>query len=295
MKKRLVPYGLLSPGAIWLVLFFLVPMFFMAELALRSGSIATGGFFFTWEWANFHEALSGNGKQIVRSFFYSAVATVLALLIAYPLAYAIAQRSGRWRMLMLFAVMAPFFTTYLIRTIAWKTILSDSSPVVDVLQTLALIPDDGRVLATSGAVIAGLTYNFLPFMVLPIYASLERLDVRLLEAARDLYASSRQAFLRVTLPLTAPGIVAGVLLTFIPAFGDYVNSALLGGTGQAMVGNKIQSLYLNERDYPEAAALSFLMMALILMIVVVYIRFAGTEAFIGDDLEEEKVAKAGAR
>ena len=158
---------------------------------------------------------------------------MLALLIAYPLAYAIAVKaSPRWRLLLLFAVIAPFFTTYLIRTIAWKTILADSSPIVDVLQFLALIPDDGRVLATSGAVIAGLTYNFLPFMILPIYASLERIDLRLIEAAKDLYASARQAFIKVTLPLTAPGIVAGVLLTFIPAFGDYVNAALLGSPNQ---------------------------------------------------------------
>jgi spermidine/putrescine transport system permease protein len=182
-------------------------------------------------------------------------------------------------------VIAPFFTTYLIRTIAWKTILADTSPIVDVLKTLALIPDDGRVLATSGAVIAGLTYNFLPFMILPIYASIERLDMRLVEAAKDLYSSSRQAFVRVTLPLTAPGIVAGVLLTFIPAFGDYVNAYILGGTSQAMIGNRIQSLYLFQRDYPEAAALSFLMMALILAVVVVYIRLAGTGAFMGEEEE----------
>ena len=170
---------------------------------------------------------------------------------------------------------------------ARKAILSDSSRIVSVLKTLQLVPQDGRVLATSGAVIAGLTYNFLPFMVLPLYANLERLDLRLVEAARDLYSSSRMAFLKVTLPLTAPGIVAGILLTFIPAFGDYINAQLLGGTKQAMVGNVIQSLYLNQRDYPEAAALSFLMMVLILAIVVIYIRFAGTGAFMEDDSEEE--------
>ena len=186
-------------------------------------------------------------------------------------------------------MIAPFFTTYLIRTIAWKTILSDDSPVVSVLQTLALLPEDGRILATPAAVIAGLTYNFLPFMVLPLYANLERLDVRLIEAGKDLYASSRTTFLKVTLPLTMPGIVAGVLLTFIPAFGDYINAQLLGGTGQAMVGNVIQSLYLNQRAYPEAAALSFLMMALILLVVSVYIRFAGTGAFMGD--EDERAAR----
>ena len=284
MARRLVPYGLLAPGAVWLVVFFVVPMYFMGEMALRSGALETGGFAFTWEWSNFPEALEGRGGQIGRTFLYTAAATALALLIAYPLAYAIAIRVGRrWRLLLLFAVIAPFFTTYLIRTIAWKTILADASPIVDVLQFLAVVPDDGRVLATGGAVIAGLTYNFLPFMILPIYASLERIDLSLIEAAKDLYASARQAFLRVTLPLTAPGIVAGVLLTFIPAFGDYVNAALLGGANQAMIGNRIQSLYLADRNYPEAAALSFLMMGAILVIVIAYIRAAGTEAFMGEE------------
>jgi spermidine/putrescine transport system permease protein len=284
-RRRLVPYGLLGPGAIWLIVFFLVPMYFMARLSLYSGSIATGGFNFDWAWSNFSDAFNGNKTQIVRSFYYSGVATLLALLIAYPLAYAIALKAGRYRLLLLFAVIAPFFTTYLIRTIAWKTILSDQSPVVSFLQAISVLPADGRLLATPAAVIAGLTYNFLPFMILPIYASLERIDLRLIEAARDLYASSRQAFLRVTLPITMPGIVAGVLLTFIPAFGDYVNATLLGGTGQAMVGNRIQSLYLVERNYPEAAALSFLMMAAILTTVLVYIRIAGTEAFMGSEEE----------
>jgi spermidine/putrescine transport system permease protein len=283
-SKRLVPYWLLAPGLLWLVLFFVVPMYFMGELALRSGSL-TSGFTLTWDWANFPDSLSGHTEQIWRSFVYAGTATVLALLIAYPLAYAIAFRAGRFKVVLLFAVIAPFFTTYLIRTIAWKTILSDSSPLVSVLKTLSLTPPDGRILATSTAVIAGLTYNFLPFMILPLYANLERLDVRLIEAAKDLYSSSTQAFLRVTLPLTMPGIVAGVLLTFIPAFGDYVNAQLLGGTGQAMIGNVIQSLYLTQRNYPEAAALSFLMMALILALVMIYIRFAGTGAFMGDEEE----------
>jgi spermidine/putrescine transport system permease protein len=285
LRRRLVPYGLLGPGAIWLALFFVVPMYFMGELALRSGTF-TEGFNFSWEWANFPNALEGRSELIVRTFLYSGAATVFALLIAYPLAYAIAVRaSPRWRLLLLFAVIAPFFTTYLIRTIAWKTILADASPIVDVLQFIALVPDDGRVLATSGAVIAGLTYNFLPFMILPIYASLERIDLSLIEAAKDLYASARQAFVRVTLPLTAPGIVAGVLLTFIPAFGDYVNAQLLGSPNQFMIGNRIQTLYLNDRNYPEAAALSFLMMAAVLIVVLIYIRAAGTGAFMGEEEE----------
>jgi len=288
LRRRLVPYGLLAPGAIWLILFFVIPMYFMGELSLRSGIPNTPeGFTFNWEFSNYAEALEGRGEQLVRTFYYAGAATILTLLIAYPLAYAIAVKvSPRWRLLLLFAVIAPFFTTYLIRTIAWKTILFDDGAVVSVLQTLGLA-DDGRVLATSFAVIAGLTYNFLPFMILPLYANLERLDQRLIEAAKDLYSSSRQAFLKVTLPLTMPGIVAGVLLTFIPAFGDYINAYILGGTQNSMIGNVIQNLYLSQRDYPEAAALSFLMMALIFAVVVAYIRFAGTEAFIGEDIEKE--------
>ena len=286
-KGKLVPAGLLGPGVVWLLLFFIVPMYFMGEMALRSGSLASGGFAFTWEWSNFSGALEGRGDQVIRTIYYSGAATLIALLIAYPLSYAIAFKiSPRWRLLFLFAVIAPFFTTYLIRTIGWKTILSDSSPIVDVLKTIGVLPDDGRLLATPAAVISGLTYNFLPFMILPIYASLEQLDHRLIEAGKDLYASARTTFVKVTLPLTAPGIVAGVLLTFIPAFGDYVNAQLLGGTGQAMIGNKIQSLYLVERNYPEAAALSFMLMAAILVTVLIYIRLAGTEAFMGADEDE---------
>src|ERR671919_3265495 len=288
LRRRTLPYGLLAPGAIWLVLFFVVPMYFMGEMALRSGvPLSPEGFIFTWEWSNFPDSLEGRGGQIGRTFLYTGVATALALVIAYPLAYAIAIRiSRRWRLLLLFAVIAPFFTTYLIRTIAWKTILADASPIVDVLKFFAVVPDDGRVLATGGAVIAGLTYNFLPFMILPIYASLERIDLNLIEAAKDLYASTREAFVRVTLPLTAPGIVAGVLLTFIPSFGDYVNAHILGGTNQAMIGNRIQSIYLVESDYPEAAALSFLMMAAVLATVLLYLRSAGTQAFMGDEAED---------
>ena len=211
LRRRLVPYGLLAPGRDLARPLLRRAHVLHGRAGAPLGHPSTEGFAFTWEWSNFPDALDGRGEQIVRTFFYSGAATILALLIAYPLAYAIAVKaSPRWRLLLLFAVIAPFFTTYLIRTIAWKTILADSSPIVDVLQFLAIVPDDGRVLATSGAVIAGLTYNFLPFMILPIYASLERIDLSLIEAAKDLYASARQAFLQVTLPLTAPGIVAGV-------------------------------------------------------------------------------------
>jgi len=286
LRRRLVPYFLLGPGLIWLLLFFVVPLYFMGRLSLESGTLETG-FQFTWEWSNYTDSLSRFDNQFVRSFIYAGVATLIALLIAYPLAYAIAFRGGRWKNALLLIVVAPFFTTYLIRTIAWTTILSDDSFIVDALQTVALLGDDGRLLATPTAVIAGITYNFLPFMVLPIYASLERIDQSLIEAAKDLYSSSRQAFTRVTLPLSAPGIVAGTLLTFIPAAGDFVNAFYLGSINQQMVGNRIQSLYLNERDFPTAAALSFTLMAAILLIVFLYIRFAGSEALMGDEEEVE--------
>ena len=283
-QRRRTPYALMGPGLIWLVLFFVLPMYFMARLSLESGTAVTG-FEFSWEFSNFSDAITDNGEQFTRSFLYAGVATVLALLIAYPLAYAIAFRGGRWRNALLLAVIAPFFITYLIRTLAWQTILSDQSPPVDLLRTLGIVSEGGRVLDTPASMIAGLTYNFLPFMVLPIYASLERVDVRLLEAANDLYASGRTAFRKVTLPLTAPGIVAGTLLTFIPAAGDYINAEFLGSPNQSMIGNVIQSKYLNITDYPSAAALSLILMAVILVLVLVYIRFAGSEALMGEEAE----------
>src|SRR5919204_1165529 len=281
VRRRLTPYFLLLPGTFWLIVFFVVPMYYMVRLSLDSGTLETG-FRFTWQWSNFKDALTLYDAPFLRSFYYAGLATLIALLISYPLAYAIAFRSGKWKNAMLFAVVAPFFTTYLIRTIAWETILSDQSPVVDVLKAVGLVPS-GHVLATATAVIAGITYNFLPFMVLPIYASLERIDESLIEAAKDLYASSRGAFWRVTLPLSMPGVVAGTLLTFIPAAGDYVNAFFLGSTNNHMIGNVIQGLYLNQRDYPAAAALSFVLMALIMVAVFIYIRFAGSEALMGEE------------
>jgi spermidine/putrescine transport system permease protein len=284
LRRRLIPYGLMGPGMLWLLIFFALPMYYMAQMALRSGSLETG-FQFTWDWGNFTDGLQRYDTQFIRSLIYATAATAIALAIAYPLAYAIAFRGGRWKNVLLFAVVAPFFTTYLIRTIAWTTILSDNGVVVDTLKAVGILGDDGRLLATPSAVIAGITYNFLPFMVLPIYASLERIDVGLIEAAKDLYSSASQAFFRVTLPLSAPGIVAGTLLTFIPAVGDYINAIFLGSTNQAMLGNAIQSLYLNLRDYPTAAALSFVLMLAILVIVMIYIRFAGSESLMGEEGE----------
>jgi spermidine/putrescine transport system permease protein len=271
---------LLAPGLAWLALFFLVPLYYMAQVSLQEGSLDTG-YEFTWHFATYPDALSAFSEQFVRSFVYGGIATLLALAIAYPLAYAIAFHGGRWRNAMLLAVIAPFFTTYLIRTLAWQTILDDSSPVLDVLRFIGAIPADGRVLATSSSVIAGITYNFLPFMILPLYASLERIDGRLVEAARDLYSSRREVLRRVVIPLSAPGIVAGTLLTFIPAVGDFINAELLGTPQQAMVGNVIQSRFLEVTDYPTAAALSFMLMAIILVLVGIWARVAGTEALMG--------------
>ncbi len=280
LPRGATPYLLLAPGLLWLGFFFLLPLYFMGRTSLEEGSLFEG-YHFSWEFQNYTDALSRYDEQLLRSFYYAGVATVLAFLIGYPLAYAIAVRGGKWKTALILLVVLPSLTTYLVRTLAWQTILDDASPAVDVLQFLGVIADDGRLLATTGAVIAGLTYNFLPFMILPIYASLERLDKGMLEAAYDLYASRRRAFLRVTLPLSMPGIVAGSLLTFIPAAGDFVNAQLLGTSRQYMIGNVIQSRFLVLTDYPTAAALSFMLMLAILVLVVAWVRVAGSEALAG--------------
>ena len=279
--RWLTPYLLLLPGLAWLAVFFVVPLAFLGYQSLESGSLLTGGYEFTWSFSNYWDAISTYDEQLIRSFVYAGIATVAALLISYPLVYWIAFRAGRWRNLALLVIVAPFFVTYLVRTLAWLNILADEGPVVDVLQAVGVLDADGRLLATTFAVVAGITYNFLPFMALPLYVSLEQLDPRLLEAAKDLYASPVQAFLRVTVPLSAPGIVAGTLLTFIPAAGDFINAQLLGTPQQYMVGNVIQSRFLEQIDYPTAAALSFVLMALILAALAVYARVVGTERLTG--------------
>jgi spermidine/putrescine transport system permease protein len=280
LSRRATPYLLLAPGLAWLAVFFLVPMYYLGNTSLQSGSLDVG-YTFDWAWHNYKDALTLYDEQFFRSIRYAGIATVISLLISYPLAYWIAFRAGRWRNLFLLLVVAPFFVTYLIRTLAWETILSDDSFVVNLFQSLGILSNDGRLLATSTAVIAGITYNFLPFMVLPLYVSLEQMDGRLIEAAQDLYASKVQAFLRVTLPISLPGVFAGTLLTFIPACGDFINAQLLGSPGQYMIGNVIQSKFLAITDYPAAAALSFVLMAAILAAVAVYARLLGTERLTG--------------
>ena len=277
--RGLTPYLLLAPGVLWLAVFFLVPLAFLGHQSLQSGIFPN--FEFTWELSNFSDAISTYREQFVRSFLYAGIATLLSLVLAYPLVYWIAFRAGPWRNLFLLVIVAPFFVTYLVRTLAWQNILADQGPVVELLRDVRLLDEDGRLLATTFAVVAGITYNFFPFMALPLYVSLEQIDPRLLEAAKDLYASSTQAFLRVTLPLSAPGIVAGTLLTFIPAAGDFINAALLGTPKQTMIGNVIQAKFLESLDYPTAASLSFILMGTILVGLLVYARIVGTEKLTG--------------
>jgi spermidine/putrescine transport system permease protein len=277
--RGLAPYLLLAPGIAWLAIFFLIPLGYLGYESLQSGVLPN--FEFTWEFSNYSEAVSENNEQLIRSFVYAGIATVACLVLAYPLVYWIAFRAGPWRNLFLLLIVAPFFVTYLVRTLAWLNILADEGPVVGFLQWTHVLGEDDRLLATTFAVVSGITYNFFPFMALPLYVSLEQIDPRLLEAAKDLYASSTQAFLRVTLPLSAPGIVAGTLLTFIPAAGDFINAQLLGTPNQQMIGNVIQAKFLQSLDYPAAASLSFILMATILVIVLVYARIVGSEKLTG--------------
>jgi spermidine/putrescine transport system permease protein len=278
--RWVTPYLLLLPGLAFLAVFFLVPTYYLANTSLQSGDLFSG-YVFSWAWDNYSDAVTTYKAQFIRSLEYAGLATVIAFLISYPLAYWIAFRGGRWKNLLLLFIIAPFFVTYLIRTIAWKTILGDEGFVVYTLRTLHVLADDGRLLASPIAVVAGITYNFLPFMALPLYVSLEQIDHRLIEAAQDLYASRVRAFLRVTLPLSLPGIFAGTLLTFIPAAGDFINAQLLGTPRESMIGNVIQSKFKVIADYPEAAALSFVLMAAIVLAIVVYARAIGSERLTG--------------
>jgi spermidine/putrescine transport system permease protein len=305
--KKWVPYLLLLPGMLWLVVFFVVPMLTLLSQSLQTGSIDTG-YTLTWHWQTYTDAFSLYWPQFLRSFIYAFVATAMALLIGYPLAYTIAFKSGKWKGVLLVLVIAPFFTSFLLRTLAWQTILSSNGIVVkvfnatglmNVLQALNLVNGD-QLLSTPFAVMAGLTYNFLPFMVLPLYVALEKIDPRLIDAARDLYSDTWRAFRKVvfplslpgvygrpftafrkvTWPLSMPGVVAGTLLTFIPAAGDYINSKLLGNPNTTMIGQVIDGQFLRVLDYPTAAALSFTLMVTILVLVSVYVWRAGTEELV---------------
>jgi spermidine/putrescine transport system permease protein len=275
-RRQLLPWLFLGPGLLWLVVFFAIPLVNQLNVSLQSGDAETG-YTFTWEFSTYTNAISDYSTQFVRSIGYSAAATVLCLIIGFPLAYFTAFKAGRLKNLILLLIILPFFTSYVLRTVAWQLILSDSGWVVGTLRDLGLLSEDGRLLASRTAVIAGITYNFLPFMILPLYVSLEKIDRRLIEAATDLYASRATAFRKVTLPLALPGIFAGSLLTFIPACGDFINAALLGTPRQYMIGNVIQSKFITILDYPTAAALSFILMTFILIGVFLYARLLGTK------------------
>ena len=322
--KRVVPYLLLAPGLLWLVVFYVLPSIQMFVTSFWSGTLETGYELALSNISNYTAALTRYSTQFIRSIIYGGAATLLTFAISYPLAYTIAFRGGRFKNLLLFLVVAPFFTSFLLRTLSWKIILSDNGVIFGPLKDIGILPDDFRVLATPMAVVAGITYNFLPFMTLPIYVALEKIDFRLVEAAQDLYAGPWQrggtlvgglvggvlaaglsfafgwppvipvvlallvgafvgrvfvseAFVRVTFPLSLPGVFAGSLLTFIPAVGDYVNAEFLGNPDSRMLGNVIQNRFLTQNDFPEASALSFILMAGILVMVLIYTRLLGTE------------------
>lgn len=279
--RKLTGYWLILPAALWLGLFFAIPFYSLLANSLYDpdGSVLTG-YDVSYRFANFADAIRDSGPELWRSLWYAGLATAICLVLGYLLAYAIAFKAGKYRNLMLVLVIAPFFTSFLVRTLSWKLILADDGFIVDTLRFVHILGEDGRLLATPVAVIAGLVYNFLPFMVLPLYASLEKIDGRLVEAAGDLYASPLRGFFKVTLPLSMPGVVAGTLLTFIPAAGDYINAQLLGSPNQRMVGNVIQDLYTDTGDYAAAGALSVTLMVIIVAAVLVYIRRAGTEELL---------------
>jgi spermidine/putrescine transport system permease protein len=269
--RRLAPYLFLLPGGLWLVVFFLVPMASMLSVSLQEGSLARG-FELTFNVGIYPEVIGRWGTQLVRSLQYALIVTIAALLIGYPLAYTIAFRGGRFKTILLLLVILPFFTSYLIRTISWKFILADQGFVLGTFKEIGLLEPGFRVLATPVAVVSGITYTFLPFVILPIYVSLEKIDKRLIEASYDLYASRLTAFLRVTLPLSLPGVAAGTLLAFIPAFGDFINAEFLGSRETTMIGNIVQRLFLVNNDYPQAAAISFVMLTMILVAILLYAR-----------------------
>lgn len=288
-RRALAPYGLLKPGILWLSLFFLAPLWSMLQMSLSSKQ-SRFDFFpdFTWEWSNYSTALTDFGPQFGRSFLYAGIATVLTIVIGYPMAYFIAFRGGKYRTLLLGLIAVPFFTSYLIRTLAWQNLLADTGPVVSALSTIRAdnvlewlgIMDNGRLINTPAAVIGGLTYNFLPFMILPLYVSLEKIDTRLVDAAMDLYTTASGAFRRVVFPLSLPGVFAGSLLVFIPAAGDFVNAQFLGSPSTTMVGNSIQNQFLRELNYPVASAMSFVLMAIITVSVLIYAKFMGTDDLV---------------
>ena len=275
-RSRLTPYLIGLPGGLWLAIFFALPLLVMFSLSLQSGN-AEQGFRFTWEWSNYADAWEFYHTQFIRSIVYALIVTALCLVLAYPMAYWIAFYGGARKSTYLFLILLPFFVSFVIRTASWKFILNDQGILLGPLKDVGLLPDDFHVLATSAAVIGGLTYNYLPFMVLPLYVALERVDPSLVEAAHDLFANRASAFRKVVFPLSLPGVFAGVLITFVPVASDFVNSGILGGTQTTMIGNVIQTVYLRNNEYPLASAMAFMLMAALLVGIFTYARALGTE------------------
>ncbi|MFC9977219.1 ABC transporter permease [Spirillospora sp. NPDC050679] len=276
LKGALAPYLLVLPGGLWLAVFFVVPLVYMASVSLMTGNIIDG-FTMTWHWKNYTDGLDVYGDKLVRSLWYGALATLACIALAYPAAYWIAFKGGRHKSTWLFLLLLPFFVSFVLRTIAWKLVLTDEGPVLGPLKGWGLLPDGFHVLDSGFAVVSGLTYNFLPFMILPIYVALERIDYRVIEAAYDLYAGRLAVFRRVVLPLSLPGVFAGVIMTFVPVSSDYVNAEVLGGPGNTMIGNVIQTEYFDNSSYALASALSFTLMALLLVGIFIYARALGTK------------------
>jgi len=276
VKRQLAPYFLVLPGGLWLLLFFAVPMIAMLSLSLQQGDVVYG-YSLTWHWQNYTDAISAYHDQLIRSLIYAGIGTLLLITLAFPVAYWIAFYGGRRKPTYLFLLLLPFFVSFVLRTISWRQILTDDGPVLHPLKQLGVLPDSYHLLGTPEAVIGGLVYNFLPFMVLPIYVALERIDPRVVEASRDLYASPALSFRKVVLPLALPGVFAGVLMSFVPMASDYVNSEVLGSQSTTMIGQVIQHKYLQTSDYPTAAALSFILMAVLLVGIFAYARALGTE------------------
>jgi spermidine/putrescine transport system permease protein len=276
-RRRATGYYLLVPGAFWLTLFLVLPLLILVYTSLQSGGIFSGGFHFTWAFSNYTDAISQNSKFFIRSVGYSIIVTALALLLAYPMMYWIAFYGGRWKSSLLLLILIPFFVSFVIRTIQWKFLLADNGLILGPLKSIGLLPDNYHVLATPVAVVAGITYNFLPFTALPLYVALERIDRRLVEAAKDLYSSRWESFRYVVWPLSLPGVFAAFLLTFVPATGDYINAEVLGGPSTTMIGNIIQTQFLVQNDYPVASAMSVVLMAMMLVLGTIYARILGTE------------------
>jgi spermidine/putrescine transport system permease protein len=283
-RRALVPYALAAPGVAWLFALLLAPFALMLYTSLQSGNAALGDFRLTWAFSNYSDAFSTYQVEFVRSAIYAGLAALTAVALAFPAVYWIAFYGGRYRSSLLALLLLPFFVSFVIRTAQWKFLLGDEGMIVGPLKWLGVVGEGFHVLATPFAVVAGITYNFLPFAALPIYVALARIDVRLLEAARDLYAGRTATFTKVVLPLSMPGLFAALILTFVPAMGDYVNAAVLGGPGTTMLGNVIQSKFLIRQDYPSAAALAAILMLAMLVVSMVAGRFMDTETAVISDV-----------